>query len=93
MKYNSGLRTKHLDAIIAKNPKRNRAEIEFVIFSIIKAIDIRVSSTQKYNLVIPNLGKIHTHGNVVSKRARNSAKRCSIYFKKVNDFSTEMLLF
>lgn len=82
-----------LKAIQVKNPKYTEKQILFLIRRYTGAASRKIRFNSTFDLTIPKLGKIHTHGNAKNK----SADRHNQYLKKrqqlQRDFSITVLLF
>ena len=76
-----------------KNPDKSLKQIELVLRVHLNVLNSKLSISQKFNLTIPKLGKIHTHGNVKSLRVIGRRKTTNEYLAKEFLYSDKNLLF
>lgn len=82
-----------LKAIQARNPKYTEEQILFLVRRTIGNINRKIRFNSTFKLVVPKLGKIHTHGNAKNKSGDNHNKLIRKRQQLQRDFSINVLLF
>lgn len=82
-----------IKAIQAKNPKYTEAQIQFVIRRMTGNINRKMRFNSTFNLTVPKMGKIHTHGNAKNKSRLRHYKYVKKRNKQIKDLSIKTLLF
>lgn len=82
-----------LKAIQVKNPKYTEEQIQFLIRRMTGAINRKIRFNSTFNLTVPKLGKIHTHGNAKNKSGVKHNEKIKKRQQLQRDFSINVLLF
>lgn len=87
------LNQKLLHKLKEKYPNRTNEELTLVVKTYFNSMNMIISSNTVFNLDIPKLGRIHTHGNAVNKTSQKQTRDNTKLVYKRNQFTDEQLLF
>lgn len=82
-----------LRRIQKKNPDYSLDKISLVIDNYIANINKKIANCQTINLVVPKLGRIHTHGNSKNKAMAKRIEKNNIKINENFKYSDKQLLF
>ncbi len=77
----------------AKYPEYTDQQIKLVVNTHLKVINQRISNNTTLNILVPSLGRIHTHGNAKNKSYVARLVRYKKWHHNKKDFSDKTLLF
>lgn len=82
-----------LHKIKAKHPEYTTEQIKMVIRGHLAKLNIMLVKGETFNITIPKLGRIHTHGNAVSRAKIIDRNYHRKNMKRIGNFTDKRLLF
>ena len=87
------MKTSTLRKLMRMYPQYEEKEIRYIISTHIKTLSNRVYKNTTFNLLVPKLGRIHTHANSKNKAYVAVLAKHKIVRDAKNEFSDKVLLF
>lgn len=82
-----------LKILEAKYPRFTQHQLKVIVNYHLRSMERRMSNNTTFDMTVPKLGRIHTHGNAKNKAYQLRIKKFTKRINRLNKFSDSTLLF